>query len=174
MSPSQRPLPDNTLTRDKHPCPRWDSNPGSARPQTSVWSQSEIFSYADNLAVNAVYRTLMNIIRVWLTHKLSALYTVALEGHLKSLFRLRVLSYLSASGSVWDCNCHRIIRVSYFRRLSQLLVLSVTTSNYLLLHSDTLTVLDLFSCQYVGVERGFTTKFVKRKIMRRRKWEEEV
>jgi hypothetical protein len=29
---SQRPLPDNntqTLTRDKHPCPRWDSNPRS-------------------------------------------------------------------------------------------------------------------------------------------------
>ena len=27
ISPSQRPLPDNTFTTDKHPCPGWDSNP---------------------------------------------------------------------------------------------------------------------------------------------------
>ena len=30
ISSSQRPLPDNTtLTTDRHPCPRWDSNPQS-------------------------------------------------------------------------------------------------------------------------------------------------
>jgi len=29
ISPSQRPLPDKTLTRYKHSCPQWDSNPQS-------------------------------------------------------------------------------------------------------------------------------------------------
>ena len=29
ISQSQRPLPDNYNTHNKHPCPRWDSNPQS-------------------------------------------------------------------------------------------------------------------------------------------------
>ena len=67
-SSSQRPLPDNTKhSQDKHPCPRWDSNPRSQQA-------SGLQTYALDRAATGTGRYLLfhqiffSMVRFWLSH----------------------------------------------------------------------------------------------------------
>jgi len=85
----------------------------------STWPHCKILQCTDNLMANVIYGTLLKMTRKWLTHERSILHNINLEGHLKSLSRLKVLNYFNVFGKISDYNVHRILRISYIRWLSQ-------------------------------------------------------